>query len=284
MKYIDGSGKVRTLITERHPFKGVENYFTDSLLYQDSVETDEISQPEEPDSGNEADTESEKEECMWELDPLVTSTNKLDVDNTADDVGGWYLNEDLDLAYLSVFASDSVPSDTSTEVDDDLWSAMDALTSLHVPVKSSFETYRDAGNAQESIFMVPARRKGQKLILFGRITSTPMSREESGGEEEPPQFGHYEPNTLRMMKSMGYDLTSRPGLNFGKGRRTLLRSFVPKGKTLDYYHRTRRGLGYVSTPSHQPLTLESHWAMIAHRARPRGCQMLVSATSSEISQ
>ena len=78
---------------------------------------------------------------MWELDPLVTSTDKLDVDHTTDDVGGWYINEDLDLAYFSAFASESVPSDTSTEVDDDLWPAMDALTSLHVPVKSSFETY-----------------------------------------------------------------------------------------------------------------------------------------------
>ena len=97
---------------------------------------------------------------MWELDPLVTSIDKLDVNDTADDVGGCYINEELDLAYFSVSASDSVPSDTSTEVDDDLWSAMDALTSLHVPVKSSFETYRDAGNAQESIFMVPTRRKG----------------------------------------------------------------------------------------------------------------------------
>jgi len=47
---------------------------------------------------------------------------------------------------------------------------------------------------------------------------------------------------------MRYDLTDGPGLNFGKGRRTLLRSFVPKGKTPDYYHRTRRRFGYVSTP------------------------------------
>ena len=53
---------------------------------------------------------------MWELDPLVTSINKLDVNNTADDVGGWHINEELNLAYFSVFASDSVPSDTSTEV------------------------------------------------------------------------------------------------------------------------------------------------------------------------
>jgi len=62
MKYIDGSGKVRTLIAERHPFKRVKNYFTDSLLYQDSLETNENPQPEEPDSGNEADTEPKAEE------------------------------------------------------------------------------------------------------------------------------------------------------------------------------------------------------------------------------
>ena len=44
-------------------------------------------QPEKPDSGNEADTEPEaKEECVWELNPLVMSINKLDVDNTADDL------------------------------------------------------------------------------------------------------------------------------------------------------------------------------------------------------
>ena len=96
--------------------------------------------------------------------------------------------------------------------------------------------------------MVPARREGQRPILFGRIKPEPMTREESEGEQESLQFGHYEPKTLRTMKSMGYDLTSRPGLNFSKGRRTLLWSFMPKGKTPDYYHRTRRGLGYVSTP------------------------------------
>jgi len=53
------------LIAKRHPFKGVENYFTDSLLYQDSLKTNETLQPEEPNSGNEADTEPEVEEkCM----------------------------------------------------------------------------------------------------------------------------------------------------------------------------------------------------------------------------
>ena len=48
---------------------------------------------------------------MWELNPLVTSINKLDVNNATDDVGEWYINEELNLAYFSVFASDSVPSE-----------------------------------------------------------------------------------------------------------------------------------------------------------------------------
>jgi len=75
-----------------------------------------------------------------------------------------------------------------------------------------------------------------------------MSHKDSESENESPQFSHYESSVLRMMERMGYDLTNGPDLNFDKGRRTLLRSFVPKRKTSDYYHRTRMGLGYVSTP------------------------------------
>ena len=54
-----------------------------------------------------------------ELNPLITSINKLDVNNTANDVGEWYINKELDLSYFSMFASDFVPSDTSTDVGDD---------------------------------------------------------------------------------------------------------------------------------------------------------------------
>jgi len=98
-----------------------------------------------------------------------TSIDKFGVDNTTDDVGGWYINEKLDLACFSVFASDSVPSDTSIEMDDDLWSAIDALTSLHVPVKSSFETYQDAGDAQESVFMVQQNEKAKNQFFSDRL-------------------------------------------------------------------------------------------------------------------
>jgi len=104
------------------------------------------------------------------LNPLVTSINKLDVNNTTNDVGEWYINEELDLAYFFVFASDFVPSDTNTNVDDDPWSAIDALTSLQVPVRSSLMVYQSVGDAQESFFEVSARRKGQKLILLEELS------------------------------------------------------------------------------------------------------------------
>ena len=121
---------------QKHLFQGVENYFTDSLLYQDSLEVDEKPHPEEPDFGNKADTGPEEDECLWEINLFVTSIDKLDFDTTANVEGEQFINENLDLVYLSAFASDSVPSDTSTDVGNDLQLAMNASTSLCVPVKS----------------------------------------------------------------------------------------------------------------------------------------------------
>ena len=179
-----------------------------------------------------------------------------------------------------MFASDSVPSDTSTDVDDDPWSAIDALTLLHVPMRSSLMVYQDVSDAQGTLLMVPARRKGQNQILFGRVESKSMTREDSESDDEYPQFSHYEPNVFKMMENMGYDLTNGPGLNFDKGRRTLLRSFVPKGKAPDYYHQTRRGLGYMSTLISSASESEEslyHY----HSLGTSSCQMSVSTTSSK---
>jgi len=83
MKYVDEDEKVIMFIAKRHPFKGIENYFTGSLLYEDSLETDENSHPKEPDSGNEADTAPKEEECLWKINSLVTSIDKLGFNITA---------------------------------------------------------------------------------------------------------------------------------------------------------------------------------------------------------
>ena len=86
--------KSENIDVERHSLKRVENYFTDSLLYQDSLEDDKNPPPEELDSCNEADTEQEEDECLWEINHLVTSIDELDVDATANIEGEWFVNED----------------------------------------------------------------------------------------------------------------------------------------------------------------------------------------------
>ena len=95
------------------------------------------------------------------------SIGKLGFDTTADVEGEWFINEDLDLAYFSAFASDSVPSDTSTDVNSDSWSAMNALTSLCAPMKSSLLVHEKVRDAHNAFFEVPAKQRGQKPILFG---------------------------------------------------------------------------------------------------------------------
>jgi len=65
---------------------------------------------------------------------------------------------------------------------------------------------------------VPAKRKGQKPILFGRIESEPVTRESLEDNPEFPQFSYYGPNVCRMMENMGYDQTKRSSLNFGQER------------------------------------------------------------------
>jgi len=100
------------------------------------------------------------------------------------------------------------------------------------------------------VFIVPPCKRDQSSIVFGRGRAhAPISRE-SDDDLEPPQFFHYARSANHMMKRMGYNLNRRNGLNFGKGRRIPLQSFVPKGKPPNYSDRTHRGMGYV-TPSPQ---------------------------------
>ena len=68
------------------------------------------------------------------------------------------------------------------------------------------------------------------------------------------------------MKKMGYNLEHGMGLNFGKGRRSLMRNFVPKGKPANYYGNTRRGLGYVAPTSSATVQAEDDEPIPSHSA------------------
>ena len=76
---------------------------------------------------------------------------------------------------------------------------------------------------------MPAKRQGQKPILFRKIESEPVTRESLKDELESLQFSCFWPNAYCMLENMGYDLMKSSGLNFGQGKRTLLRSLFQKG-------------------------------------------------------
>lgn len=90
MKYVYELGEVRMIIADRHPFKGVETYFNNSVLYQDSLETGPDT--EQPDFRKKADEELElDDDYPWELNLSVINQVALDVTDTTFDKGEWNL-------------------------------------------------------------------------------------------------------------------------------------------------------------------------------------------------
>jgi len=194
---------VRTLIAERNLFKRVENI--DHTRSFTKIKNQNLAMKR-------TRNQRQKKNVFGKY-PLVMSIDKVDFNTTTNVEGEWFINEILDLVYFFAFASDFVPSDTSTDVDSNQWSAVDALTSLHAPIKSSFMVREKTNDALGTFFEVPAKRKCQKPILFEKIESEPVTYESLENNLESLQFSHYGPNTRRMMQNMG-DLMKKSGLNF----------------------------------------------------------------------
>src|SRR3954466_13736573 len=85
MKYVDEQGQVRTLVAEQRPFKGVENYFTDALLYQESHEV-VVQDKEVLELGNKADqdpaSESDNGSEVWELNLQALENLEMNDEST----------------------------------------------------------------------------------------------------------------------------------------------------------------------------------------------------------
>ena len=75
-KYVKDDATVQTIFAEKQPFKGVKNYFTDALLYQEVGKTSKESMLDNDDSGNEADSESETDmPAILIGEPIVACLN-----------------------------------------------------------------------------------------------------------------------------------------------------------------------------------------------------------------
>jgi len=98
-KYVEDNATVRTMFAEKQPFKGVENFFTDALLYQEANEVAKESLFED-DNSNEADLESEEDTpATLAFKPIATYFNDLKCNNLIEDDGGWVINENVTFDY-----------------------------------------------------------------------------------------------------------------------------------------------------------------------------------------
>ena len=118
-----------------------------------------------------------------------------------------------------------------------------------MPIRSSFVTNRQRLESSQEVFIVPAKVNGQKDIIFGKSDGPSQTLLEESEEEKDLQFSYFTPTTRKLMKNMGYNFINKEGLNSGKGIWTpILSAYVMEGKSEDYYHKTRSGLGYESLP------------------------------------
>jgi len=91
---------VRTTFIEMQSFKGVESYFTDSLLYKENDKVIEKLLPNDSDSGNEADSKSvEDPEGPFDEEPIVAYLNDPDCNNSPSNGNEWVLNENVNFDY-----------------------------------------------------------------------------------------------------------------------------------------------------------------------------------------
>jgi len=97
--------------------------------------------------------------------------------------------------------------------------------------------------------VIPPSKRSQSPVIFDRVQPQMSVVIDSSSNSEPPQIFHYARSVHHMMRKMGYNLQRGNGLNFRRGQRGLLWTFVLKGKPTNYYNKTRRGLGYVIPPA-----------------------------------
>ena len=143
---MDDKAMVRMVFVEMQPFKGVENYFTDSLLYKENGKVVKKMLHGDTDSGNEADSESEGDlEVSFEEEPIVAYLNNPDCNTPAEDGDEWILNENVNSDYSVCY--------------DDVNSPID-ISPLHMPLPMSITCMHIEEN-DGSVFVIPPSKKDQ---------------------------------------------------------------------------------------------------------------------------
>jgi len=132
------------VFAEKQPFKGVKNYFTDALLYQKIGKTSKEPLPDNDDSGNEADLESEGDTpATLAGEPIVTCFNNPQCNNPSEDDDEWVINDNVSLNYpASVELFESI-----------------ANSSLHMPLHKPSMPSTSVECMEGSVFVIPLQKE-----------------------------------------------------------------------------------------------------------------------------
>ena len=132
------------VFAEKQPFKGVENYFTDALLYQEIGETSKEPLLDNDDSGNEADSESEGDTPATLIDePIVACFNNPQCNTHSEDDDEWVINDNISFDYpASVKLFESVTN-----------------SSLHMPLHKPSTSSTSVECIEGSVLVVPPSKR-----------------------------------------------------------------------------------------------------------------------------
>jgi len=171
------------------PFKGVQNYFTVSLLYQKSNKPVKEPLPNDVDNGYEADSESEEDvPDTFIIEPIVAYLNDSDCNNLAENKGEWVLNENVAFGY-SLYL-------------EDVFKSVD-ISFFHMSLPISEMACMNIEDNEGSVFIVPPSKRDESPIVFGRGQTQTTTFRESDDDLELSQFFHDVQSAHYMMKKWG---------------------------------------------------------------------------------
>ena len=127
----------------------MENYFTDALLYQEAGGALKEPLPDDDESGNEADSESEAGiPDILVGEPIIACLDDPLCNAPSEDEGEWVINDNVSFDY---------PASIGSITDD----------SLHVPVHEPSVANTSVEAIEGATLVIPPSKQGQSPIIFG---------------------------------------------------------------------------------------------------------------------
>jgi len=152
-KYVEDGAMLQTVFVEKQLFKRVKIYFNDALIYQEIGKASKKSLPNNDDSCNEADSESEGDTPATLVGELIVAYfNNPQCNNPSEDDDEWVINDNVTFDYpASVKFLEFVIN-----------------SSLHRPLHKPSISNTSVECVEGSVFVVPSSKKRQSPIVFGR--------------------------------------------------------------------------------------------------------------------